>query len=138
MSFQVLIVEPHDLVRNEIRKVFNHHCSSKTSFISEARDACEALRIAKSLKPNFITLEISLPERAGLPLLRSLRDLLPHAHIVVITLNDDHAYREETAREGAFGFVSKLNLLAGLPQLLTQAARMTWPIPLKDLPRHAD
>lgn len=124
MSLQVLIFEPHDLVRNEIRKVFNHHFSSKTSLISEARDACEALRKAKSLRPNFITLEISLPDRAGLPLLRSLRDLLPHAHIVVITLNDDHAYREETAREGASGFVSKTHLMAGLPQLLTRAVRV--------------
>ena len=124
MSLQILIFEPHDLVRNEIRKVFNHHCASKTSFISEARDACEALRKAKSLRPNFITLEISLPDRAGLPLLQSLRCLLPDAHIIVITLNDDHVYRKRAASEGASGFVSKAHLARELPQLLTKDGRM--------------
>ena len=97
-----------------------------SSAILEARDGREALRKAERLRPDFITLEISLPDRGGLPLLRSLRSLLPDAYIVVITLHVDRFYRERTAGEGASGFVFKTHLMDELTQLLTQYVQLTY------------
>ena len=115
---RVLIVEPHDFVRNEIRKILSAHCPSVT-VISDVGETKQAVGIAKCLRPDIITLEISLPDRAGFPLLRSLRDLLPGSHIIVVTIHDDRAYRDRAAREGASGFVSKMHLANQLPELLT-------------------
>ena len=86
--------------------------------VGEAGTAKEGLKLAKSLNPELIIVDISLPDQTGLKLTRDLRNLLPEARVMIISMHSKIDYITEAFQAGALGYVVKESaadrLLSGL------------------------
>jgi DNA-binding NarL/FixJ family response regulator len=86
-------------------------------------DGNQALDTARVLRPDVITLDVSLPGRSGLLLLPALRAALPEATIIIVTTHTSKLYVDEAYQRGADGYVAKRDVLTEL--LPTIAAATT-------------
>ncbi|MBK6852425.1 MAG: response regulator transcription factor [Burkholderiales bacterium] len=68
---------------------------------------------------DLLILDLSMPGRSGLELLKQLGDDLPDLHVLVVSMHDSPAMQSQCLRAGAAGFVSK----AGEPEAVVRAVR---------------
>lgn len=102
----VLIVENEPVMerhtRREVAKIF------PASTISSARTASEAIQAIQSAgEPEWILLDLGLPDARELQALVRIRPYAPSARIVVISGTDDQDIRDEAMKQGGFAFISK-------------------------------
>jgi two-component system response regulator NreC len=101
----VLIVDDHVMLRKGLRMAIEAH--GDLTVVGEAGTLHEAIAEAERLKPNVITLDLSMPGPSGVASVERLRAVVPEARIVVVTMHDDPAYVRTAIAMGAAGFVNK-------------------------------
>jgi len=105
MTTRVLIVDDHALIRQGLRRAFEH--DESITVVGEADSVVEARRAFAELSPDVVLVDVSLPDGDGLSLTGELRTQSPTVGIVVVTMHgdDDHLLRALDA--GASSFVLK-------------------------------
>ncbi len=91
----------------EIRKVLNRFLSSLAYEVLEAADGAEALALARARRPDIILLDIAMPKKDGVEVLKELAPEMPGAGFIMITGNEDEELARECLGLGAFDYVSK-------------------------------
>jgi DNA-binding NarL/FixJ family response regulator len=75
--------------------------------VGEAANGEEAVRLAVSLHPEVVLMDVRMPVLDGVAATRRLHSLLPACHIIVLTTFDDDEYVFEALRAGAIGYLLK-------------------------------
>ena len=101
---RVFLVDDHELVRQGLRALVN--AAPDMTVVGEAADAATALAQVAALRPDVVTLDLTMPGMSGLAAARSLRDA-SHAAIVVVTRHDEDAFVHEVLAAGASAYVLK-------------------------------
>jgi DNA-binding NarL/FixJ family response regulator len=70
----------------------------------------DAVAEAQRLTPDVVLLDLAMPDVSGMALLPRLREALPDAILIALTLADPNGAREATLAAGADAFVSKMTL----------------------------
>ncbi len=73
----------------------------------EADTAGQALNVVAAQKPDLVLLDISLPDKNGLELIKDIRALSPEVRILVVSMHDEALYAERVLRAGARGYIMK-------------------------------
>jgi DNA-binding NarL/FixJ family response regulator len=81
--YSVVIADDHALVRDGLRTIFKD--IENTQIVGEASDGLETLTLARSLKPNLITLDAAMPYASGMEVYSEIRRWVPETRIAVIT-----------------------------------------------------
>lgn len=104
MGHRLLVVDDSRVSRMLIKsKVMSMHPEWE---ISEAVSGDEALLLAPSLNPDFITMDVNMPGISGFEAAERLRSMLPGARIALLTANIQESSRERAAQLGV-KFVKK-------------------------------
>lgn len=99
---RVLIVDDSDAVRHRLRQMLS---GITWLTVEEAGSFSHGLLQLKSLAPDFLVLDIQLPDASGLELLRLAKQEMPSTLVMMFT---NHVfYRKRCAREGADFFFDK-------------------------------
>lgn len=101
----VLIVDDHPLFREGLVHLIGNE--RDLSVCGEAGTAAEAAALTEKLRPALVLLDISLPDRNGLELIKDLHALHPELPILVISMHDESLYAERVLRAGARGYIMK-------------------------------
>jgi len=81
--------------------------------VISAADGETAMRLARENKPDLVLLDISMPKKSGLEVLRELAPELPKTGFMMITGNEDEAVAKTCLETGAFDYIPKpMNLQA--------------------------
>jgi two-component system, NarL family, response regulator DesR len=104
-ALRLLVVDDHAAARGGLRLRLSRE--RDLTIVGEAAAAAEALALAASVRPDVILIDVDLPDGDGIDLLRSLRELLPAARCVILTLDDTPQQRRRALSTGAIGFVGK-------------------------------
>ena len=83
MPKSVLIVDDHEAVRRELRRLFRDY--EEFSVCGEAQDGSEALTKAQQLLPDLIILDLVMPEMGGLEAATALHYMMPDVPIFLLT-----------------------------------------------------
>lgn len=75
--------------------------------VGEAGDGLKAIELTRTLKPDVILLDISMPKLAGLEALVILRDVSPQTRVIMVSSHHKEAYIHQALEEGAFGYIVK-------------------------------
>lgn len=104
-SMRILIVDDSAMMRKMITKVLCERGGH--TVIGEAKNGIEALELYKSLKPDLVTMDITMDPMDGLTAAREILLYDSDAHILFLSNLDKDKYGEEIENIGAVGFVNK-------------------------------
>jgi len=102
---RVLVVDDHPLLRVGLVEMIQQEPDMEVC--GQAGGADEAVRLIEEHGPDLMTLDISLPGKSGLELLKDLRHRYPELHVLVVSMHDESLYAERALRAGARGFITK-------------------------------
>jgi DNA-binding NarL/FixJ family response regulator len=104
-EIRVLIVDDHAVVREGLRAFLE--LQEGIAVVGEAADGNDAIDAALRLRPGVILMDLVMPELDGVSAMRSLRERLPEARVIVLTsfLDDDKLL--PALRAGAAGYLLK-------------------------------
>jgi len=102
---RVCIVEDQTLVRHGFRSLLE--LTEDIKVVAEARDGEEALQLIPKTKPDVVLLDVQLPKRNGIEVLRSLKESNQLPPTLILTTFDDDNLVLEGIRAGARGFLLK-------------------------------
>jgi DNA-binding NarL/FixJ family response regulator len=114
---RVALVDDQTLVRQGIRSLLE--LSEDIGVVVEAADGEEALRVITEANVDVVLLDVRMPRRSGLEVLRELRDRGRQVPTILLTTFSDDSVALEGVRAGARGFLLKDVSL----QQLTEAVR---------------
>lgn len=93
------------------------------SVVGEAADGEAVLRLAQTLHPNVVLMDIQLAGMDGITATKALRALSPDTAVIILTIHDDANTQACAKAAGATAFVSKRGIPDELPDVIRQAAR---------------
>lgn len=100
----VLIVDDSKFMRNIIMKILNKH---NIEVLGEASDGIEAIVKYKALKPDVVTMDLTMEGMNGLDAVKEIVKFDSKAHIIVCSAMGQQAFVKEAIDAGARGFVIK-------------------------------
>jgi DNA-binding NarL/FixJ family response regulator len=102
---RILIVDDHPVFRTGIISLVN--LEPDLSVCGEAPDAAQAMRAIEQLKPDLVLMDMSLPGKSGLELLKDVRAAFPKVPALIISMHDEALYAERVIRAGGRGYIMK-------------------------------
>jgi DNA-binding NarL/FixJ family response regulator len=102
---RVAIVDDHPVVRQGLRGLFEQEAG--LAVVGEAGSGRQALRLVQDLKPDVVTLDISMPDVSGLDLIAELKRTHAPVRVLVLSMHDQECYVVHALRQGADGYVLK-------------------------------
>ena len=103
MRARLLLADDHTLLLEGIRLMLE----PEFELVGSVEDGQALLAAAKSLKPDVILLDISMPVLNGIDAAHQLRKILPSAKLIFLTMHADADYVTEAFRAGAAGYLLK-------------------------------
>jgi DNA-binding NarL/FixJ family response regulator len=101
----VLLVDDHSLVRRGFRRMLEDEADIRV--VGEASDGEEAVKLARSLKPQVIVMDCALPGINGLQATRKILQLLPDTLVLMLSLHTEETWVRQAIDAGARGYVLK-------------------------------
>jgi PAS domain S-box-containing protein len=119
---RILIVDDHEMIREGIRTLLASR--PHLHICGEAVDGVDAIAKAKSLRPDVVLMDISMPRMDGLTATRVLKREMPGARVVIVTQNDGVEYRRAGIPADAYVLKVHLHrdLLPAIDRVLDGAA----------------
>jgi PAS domain S-box-containing protein len=111
-SLRILIVDDQEAVRRGVRSLL----SSRRDWVvcGEAGDGFEAVEKAKSLRPDVVLMDISMPRMDGVEATRIIRREVPESKVIIVSQNDPTMVARQAAEIDAGGYVNKSDLARDL------------------------
>jgi DNA-binding NarL/FixJ family response regulator len=101
----IYIVEDHPVFREGLVQILNHE--NDLAVCGEAGSAEAAFKEIQRLKPDLVLIDISLPGKSGLDLIRQIRTGNRKVKILVVSMHDEALYADRALRAGADGYIMK-------------------------------
>jgi DNA-binding NarL/FixJ family response regulator len=102
---RILIVDDHPMMRTGLAQLIDSEDDLKVCV--EADNAGQAITAVAKQKFDLALVDISLPDKNGLELIKDLRTLNPDLPILVVSMHDELIYAERVLRAGARGYIMK-------------------------------
>lgn len=100
----ILIVDDSIFVRCSLRKILE---KNEFTVIGEAENGLQAVELYKTLKPDIVTMDITMPELSGIEALKQIKSLDKNARVIMISAIGHEASVREAIINGAIAFIIK-------------------------------
>ncbi|HHP7236253.1 MAG TPA: response regulator [Desulfobacterales bacterium] len=117
----VMIVDDHPVFREGIKALIGKN--PRYEVIAEAGEARTALELAQKIQPDIMIVDLSLPDRSGIELIRELQGRLPKVRSLVLSMHSKADYIASAFQSGARGYVVKESAAENLIAALDAMAR---------------
>lgn len=101
----ILIVEDHDALRDFLNTWLG--TVFKNSNILQVKNGEEALDQVLIQPPDIVLMDVTLPRMNGIEAARRIKDAVPEAHVVMLSICEDHAYKADAAAAGVSAYIPK-------------------------------
>ena len=117
---KVLLVDDHTVVRNGVRLMLS--AATEIRVAGEAASAPEALQLVEAEHFDVALVDIALPGKNGLDLLKSLRVVRPELKVLMLSTYSEEIYALRALKMGAAGYLTKDSPTATLIEAVRKAA----------------
>ena len=120
MSERILIVDDHPLTRDALAALLTQQ---GFDVVGEAEDGKEAIAVTRTLQPDLVLLDLTMPGMDGLTALPKIREQAPDCEVVVLTASDTEENLLGAIRAGAAGYLLKTEPPEQIASFLRGVAR---------------
>ncbi|QSR88698.1 response regulator [Methylacidiphilum caldifontis] len=101
----VLVIDDHAILLEGIAQIISSDPSLKV--IGMAQNAQKGFELVEKLKPDIVLVDISLPGKSGLELVKDIHAIYPEIPILVLSMHEESLFAERLLRAGAKGYLMK-------------------------------
>ncbi|MCH7882261.1 MAG: response regulator [Proteobacteria bacterium] len=101
----VLLTDDHVLVRTGIRRLLED--TKQVKIVGEADCGEDSLKLAQSLKPDVILMDVNMPGIGGVEACRRILQRNPKQKIIVLTIHNEQTFPKRLLEIGAKGYLTK-------------------------------
>ena len=105
MDIKILIADDHTLVREGIKQILAE--MPEVTVTDEARNGQEVLQYVWDNDYDIVLLDITMPGRSGLDILKQLKSEKPALKILILSMHPEEQYAIRAFKAGAFGYLTK-------------------------------
>ena len=102
---RVLVVDDQELFRRGLIMLLGG--DTDIEVVGEAADGVTATELAVKTAPDVILLDVRMPRRTGVEACRAIKEVVPAAKIIMLTVSDEEADLYESVKNGASGYLLK-------------------------------
>jgi two-component system invasion response regulator UvrY len=120
-AINVLVVDDHAVVREGIKSIIS--TTTDMAIIAEAETGLEAIRLSRQLDFEVLLLDIALPDRNGIEVLKQIKSEKPHIAVLMFSIHREDQYAVRALKAGASGFLNKQCSSVQILEAIRQVAR---------------
>ena len=104
-AIKLLIVDDHVVVREGLKQIIGS--VQDMAVIGEAETGFEAIKLSRQLEYHIMLLEIALPDRNGIEVLKQIKKESPHVSVIMFSGHREDQYAVRALKSGASGYLNK-------------------------------
>lgn len=117
---KVILADDHALVRDGLRRILES--SADFEVVGEGSDGPTTLALIRERDAQVLVLDLSMPGRSGVELLRQIKEEKPALRILVLTMHAEQQYAARAFKAGASGYLTKESASAELVSAVMKVA----------------
>ena len=102
---RILLADDHELVRSGLLKLLETY--KDIVVVGEAGDGLEAIEKTKTLNPDVLVIDLSMPKLSGIEATKIIRKECPKVAVLVLTMHQNEEYVYQIFKSGAGGYILK-------------------------------
>lgn len=111
-TIKVLIADDHAIVREGLKQILAD--TRDVVVAGEAENGLEAIKLVRQGKGDVLLLDISMPDRSGIEVLKQVRKEEPGLAVLILTMHREDQYAIRSLKAGAAGYLNKQSAPAEL------------------------
>jgi len=117
---RVMITDDHAIVRQGLKQILSE--TGDISVTGEAENGFQAVRIVRQHAFDVMLLDISLPDRNGIEVLKQIRKEKPELAVLMLSMHNENEFAIRALKAGAAGYLNKQSAPAQLVTAIRQVA----------------
>lgn len=102
---KVCITDDHELIREGFKKLITRE--EDIDLVGEARSGAETLEVLEQKSCDVVVLDINLPDKNGLEVLKDILVQFPKTKVLVLSMYPEERYATRALKNGASGYITK-------------------------------
>jgi DNA-binding NarL/FixJ family response regulator len=117
---RIVVADDHTIVREGLKQLLS--AASDLSVVGEAQNGHEVLQRVRELEFDVLLLDLSMPGKSGIELIKQVRAEKPKLRIMVLSMHQEPQYAVRAIRAGASGYLTKESASAQLVSAIRKVA----------------
>ena len=130
---RVLLVDDHEIMRDGLREVLQR--SGAFDVVGEAGDGETAVKVARSVKPDVVIMDVMMPVKNGIDACREITETLPDTRVLILTAAAEEDAVLEALTAGAVGYLQKYSGKGDLLRTVKDVAEGQYRMPADAIKR---
>jgi DNA-binding NarL/FixJ family response regulator len=120
MTIRIVIADDHAIVREGLKRIVGD--AQDLQVAGEAADGGEVMKSVRELEFDVLVLDLSMPGRSGMELIKLVKAEKPKLRILVLSMHQEMQYAVRAIKSGASGYLTKESAPAQLEQAIRKIA----------------
>ena len=104
-KIKIFLADDHTMFRDGVKQVLSE--TAGLSVVEEASTAAEVLEKAQKVECDVVVLDIAMPGRSGIEVLKQLKQMKPRLNILILSMYPEDQYASRAIKAGASGYLTK-------------------------------
>ena len=117
---RIVVADDHTIVREGLKQVLS--AASDLSIVGEAQNGHEVLQRVRELEFDVLLLDMSMPGKSGIELIKQVRAEKPKLRVLVLSMHQEQQYAVRAIKAGASGYLTKESASARLVSAIRKVA----------------
>jgi DNA-binding NarL/FixJ family response regulator len=117
---RIVVADDHTIVREGLKQLLS--ATSDLSVVGEAQNGHEVLERVRTLDFDVLLLDMSMPGKSGIELIKQVRVEKPKLRVLVLSMHEEEQYAVRAIKAGASGYLTKESATAQLVSAIRKVA----------------
>jgi len=117
---RLVVADDHTIVREGLKQLLA--AAGDLEVVGEAQNGHEVIERIRALDFDLLLLDMSMPGKSGIELIRQVRAEKPKLRILVLSMHEEHQYAVRAIRAGAAGYMTKESASRALVEAIRKVA----------------
>jgi DNA-binding NarL/FixJ family response regulator len=117
---RIVVADDHTIVREGLKQLLG--AAGDLEVVGEAQNGHEVIDRVRALEFDLLLLDMSMPGKSGIELIKQVRSEKPRLRILVLSMHEEHQYAVRAIRAGAAGYLTKESASRQLVEAIRKVA----------------